>query len=397
MKQNKLFAIALLFLCVIAVSACTRNAQLTGGSNWPGLTSEDDIVYSANGSFVEAVRDGKKLWSYPAEANRNLSFYAVPAVDDKYVYVGTYSNQLHILNKADGTLAASVEIGNNKNKIIASPLVAEGKVYAVSSGGMVSSYNVNVSGETMTPNWQSTLTSEAWVKPVLYNGTLYVASMEKKLHLLDDATGQAKDSLAIGAVMSDIVLKDGKLYFTTLSKEVNEMDLATNEIRTLLTTEGEIWASPLLMGDKLIAADMKGYVYCIDIASGSTVWKTEKLTPEKSGFIASPIALDEETILLLDESGYIMTYDMDGKSIGQRALGQSSATTPVVLSNGSFAVTPITAEDGLINAYTPELKEDWIFTRSAASAADAAAEPTVEATVDTAAEPTAEPTAAEAK
>ena len=45
-----------------------------------------------------------------------------------------------------------------------------------------------------------------------------------------------------------------------------KMDLATNERRVMLTTDGEIWASPLLMGDKLIAVEqmlfdlqMKGY------------------------------------------------------------------------------------------------------------------------------------------
>lgn len=386
MKQNKIIALVLVLLCVLAVSACTRNAQLTGATSWPGMTVEDNVVYTANGSFIEAIQDGQKLWSYPQEANRNLAFYAAPVADESHVYVGSYSNQLHILNKTDGTLAASAEVGNSKNKIIDSPVVADGKVYVVSSGGMVSSYTVNVSGETMTPNWQTTLSGELWVKPVYFDGTLYVASMDKKLHLMDAASGEVKQTIEIGAVMSDIVLADGKLYFSTLHKDVSEMDLATNEIRILLTTEAEIWTSPLLMGEKLIIADMGGYVYCVDIASGSLDWKTDKLTADKIGFIANPIALDEETILLIDENGEIMVYDMNGKSVSQRSLGQTVYTTPVLLTNGSFAAAPV-SEDGQVKAYTPELKEDWVYTRTAGS--NASAEPTAEPTAETAAEPTA--------
>lgn len=364
MKNNKILAIALLFLCTIAVTACTSSSALNGSSSWPGITAEDDIVYTANGSFVEAVRNGQKVWSYPESANNRLSFFAAPAVDETHVYAGTYSNQLHILNKEDGTLAASVEVGNNKNKIIASPLIADGNVIVVSSGGMVSSYPTAVSAETVAPNWQTSLTGEIWVKPEFFDGTLYVASMDKKMNLLDAATGELKQSISIsGAVMNDPVLSDGKLYFSTLANEVDEMDLSTGMIRSLLTTEGEIWASPLLMGGKLIAADMNGILYCVDPADGNLIWKTEKLTAEKVGFIASPAMLNEETIVLAAENGEIMTYSTEGKSVSQRTLSQSVYSTPVVLANGNFALLPVSA-DGQIKSYTPDLKEDWVYTRN---------------------------------
>ena len=389
MKKNQIFALVLVLLCGLAISACTQSNAMTGGSSWPGMTAEDGIVYTANGTFVEAIQDGKKLWSYPAEANKRLSFFAAPAVDESHVYAGSYDNQLFILNKADGALAASAVIGNNKNKVIASPIVVDGKVYVVSSGGMVSSYTVNVSGETLTPNWQTTLSSEIWVKPVYFDGTLYVASMDKKMHQLDAASGELKESIAIGALMDDMILQDGKLYYSTLSKEVHEMDLTTKAMRTVLTADAEIWASPLFMGDKLIAADMNGVIYCVNMTTGAEEWKTEKLTAEKMGFIASPVALDENTILLIDESGNIMTYDLNGKSISQRSMSQSVYTTPAILESGSFAVVPV-SDDGQVKTFTADLKEDWVYTRSTTgSTAEATAEPTVE--------PTAEPTAAEAK
>ena len=364
MNNNKFIAIVLLLLAVLAVSGCSSRGALTGSTSWPGLMAEGNTAYSANGSFVEAVQDGQKLWSYPEPANNKLVFFAPPALDENHVYAGTYANQLHVLNKADGTLAASVEVGNNKNKIIASPVVADGNVIVVSSGGMVSSYPASFSGETLTPNWQTTLPGELWVKPVYHDGILYIASMDKKMNLVDAATGALKESFDIsGAIMSDPVLSDGKLYFSTFANEVEEMDLRTNERRVMLTTDGEIWASPLLMGNKLIAADMNGVVYCVDAATDELLWKTEKLTAEKIGFIASPVALDESTFLLVDESGEIMTYDLDGKSVGQRTLSMPVFTMPFVLENGSIVVLPVSS-DGQIKAFTTDLKEDWVYTRA---------------------------------
>ena len=364
MKQNKFMTLFLLMLCALALSACAGRNAMNNSQSWPGITADGDTVYAANGNMIEAVKDGSKVWSYPESGNGRISYYAAPAVDEKHVYAGTYSNRLHIINKEDGSLAADIEIGNNKNKVIASPLLTDDSVIVASSGGMVSSYPIDASGETVSPKWQTTLSGEVWVRPIYENGSVYVASMDKKINVLDAVTGELKQSDAIsGAIMNDPILADGKLYFSTLAHEVDELDLASGAVRVLLTTEGEIWASPLLMGDKLIAADMSGFVYCVDIKSAEIVWKTEKLTADKIGFIASPVALNENTILLIDESGETRTYDLEGKSVGQRTQDQTVYTTPAVLANGSFAVAPISA-DGQLKAYTDSLKEDWIYVRA---------------------------------
>ncbi len=364
MKQNKITVLFLLMLCMLALSACSSRNAMNNSQSWPGITADGDTVYTANGTVIEAVKDGSLVWSYPESGNGRVSYYAAPAVSEKYVYAGTYTNRLHVINKEDGTLAADIEIGNNKNKVIASPMIAEDNVIVVSSGGMVSSFPVTPSSDAVSPKWQTTLSGEAWVKPVYEDGILYVASMDKKMNLLDAETGALSQSIDIsGAIMNDPVLADGKLYFSTLANEVDEMDLASGEIRALLTTKGEIWGSPLLMGDKLIAADMSGYIYCIDIKTSGPVWTTDKVTAEKIGFIASPVALDENTILLIDENGETMTYDLEGKSVGQRTQDQTVYTTPAVMEDGSFAIVPVFS-DGQVKAYNANLKEEWIYVRS---------------------------------
>ncbi len=379
MKKNQFFAIALL-LCVLVLSSCSSKSATYSSTSWPGIAADGDVVYTANGTSVEAVQDGQKLWSYPESGNSRVSYYAVPAVDDDHVYVGTYNNRLQIFNKGDGSLVTDIEIGNNKNKVIASPLLADGNVIVLSSGGMVSSYPADVSGETVTARWQTVLSGEVWVKPGYDNGTLYVASMDKKMNLLDAETGELKNSIDLsGAIMNDPVLADGKLYFSTLAKEVDEMDLTSGEIRTLLTADGEIWASLLLIDGKLIAADMSGIIYCVDTETSEMLWKTDKLTADNSGFIASPVALDNETVLLITENGEIMTYDLEGKSVGQRTLGQTVYSTPAVMESGSFAILPM-ADNAQIKAFTADLKEAWVYNHSDKDKSESKAESTAEST-----------------
>ena len=363
MKKNRILVLALFCLGVLLCSACSNRSALNSSQSWPGIASDGETVYSANGGFVEAVRDGQKVWSYPESSSRS-AFFAAPAVDEDHVFAGSYSNHLMILNKADGTLAADIEVGNNKNKIIASPLVEEGHVYVLSSGGMVSSYPADAAGEAIAADWQTTLSGEVWVKPVYENGSLYVASMDKKMNVLDAKSGEiSRTSEISGAIMSDPILADGKIYFSTLANEVDEMDPETLEIRKLLTTEGELWGSPLLMNDKLITADMNGIVYIVDVKTAETIWKSEKLTAAKVGFIASPAALDEDKFILIDETGEIMIYDLEGKSAAQRTMSQSVYSTPVILDNGTIVLVPV-SDNGQLKAYAPELKEEWIYVRA---------------------------------
>ena len=396
MKSNKLLVSALLILCALVLTGCANNSAMNNNMNWPAMTVEDDTLYTASGPRLEAVRDGKKVWSYPKEdPGRNApTFYAEPGFDDSFVFAGTYNNQLYVLSKTDGSLVSQIEVGGNKNKILAAPVAAENSLIVISSGGMMSSYPITASGVSTEANWQTTLSGELWIKPVCVDGTIYAPSLDKKMNLVDLKTGEVKQVISMsGAVMSDMVLQDGKLYFTTIDKEVNVMDLKSGEIHPLLTTDNEIWASPLLMNNKVIAADMAGYVYIADIESGKIEWKSEKLTSDKIGFIAAPIALDDETFIVIDETGKAQTFDLDGKSIQQRVLELPVYTTPISLGSGSIAVMPMSG-DGQIRAFTADLKEDWVYTQTdepgSAEPTQAAAEQSETAQPETE-QPTAQP------
>lgn len=365
MRKETLILILLLICAALMLSGCgSSSSSVSTAVNWPGLTADENTVYYASGNFVEAVENGKRLWQYPEEANGRLSFYAPVAFDDENVFAPTYSNQLHVLSKEDGTLIHTIEVGNSKNRIIASPILNDDTLIVLSSSGIVTAYSVG----SMEQKWQTVLHGEVWVKPVSYDGKIYVASMDKKINVLDAETGGILESIEIsGAIMGDPVLEDGKLYFATLAKEVVEMDTADNQMRTLLTTDGEIWAAPLVWNDKVVAGDMSGNLYCVELESGNSLWQINAVPDGNAGFIAIPTALDDDTLLVIAENGDIMLYDREGKSINTRSLGAVIESNPALLSDGTFVTAP-QGSDAELKAYSPQLKEEWVYIRPDAKA-----------------------------
>lgn len=357
MKKQTIILIALLTFAALVLSGCTSTSSVNNSVNWPGMASEEDVVYFSGGNRVEAVKDGEAVWQYPAESSNRVQFYAAVAFDDSNVYAGTYSNQLHIFSKEDATPIRTIELENSKNKIIAAPVLTDDHVIVLSSGGAVTAF----ASSDFEQKWQTALSGELWVKPVFDNGKLYIASMDKKMNILDAFTGEILQVIEIsGAVMSDPVLCEGKLYFSTLAKDVVELDPETSEPKVLLTTDGEIWASPLIIEDRLIAADMSGNVYCISLEDGSQLWKVDAVSEENIGFISSPVELQDGSILVVSEKGDLMLYDLDGKSINTRTTGSPVMSSIVPVGENSFAIAPLNA-DSPLKTFTSALKEDWVY------------------------------------
>lgn len=375
MSKRKLGIGVLIFLIgSMLLSGCAGSSSLNNATSWPGLSSaDDDVVYVAYATIVRAVQNGTLLWSYPAETNAKLTFYAAPAFDDKYVYAGSYANEIHVLNKTDGTLARTISIGSSSSKIIGSPVIDKGKLFVVSSSGAINAYDTE-SGTSAI--WSTTLGTELWTKPVITNGKIYVAGMDKTIRVIDEESGKMLKTLKIdGAIMTDPVLVEDEIYFSTLAKAVEKMDIKTDEISRIIETTGEIWSAPLVIGDAVIAADMTGTIYCSSAKTGESLWKLDNTaTQEKKGFIASPVQLTEDEFLLVSESGDLMVYDLEGKSVQVRSTQAQVLSTPIVA--GETIIVGFPSQETLLRGYDFSLKEAWIL-------ADAIAQKTEETTAPT--------------
>src|SRR3990172_6069418 len=105
----------LAILLTVALSSLTLAgcSEAAGAANsWPGLSAGDQVIYVSFNAAVHAIdpASGAARWRFPAEAQRNVTFFAAPTpTDDGHVIVGGYDNRVYSLNAEDGGVAWTFE------------------------------------------------------------------------------------------------------------------------------------------------------------------------------------------------------------------------------------------------------------------------------------------------
>jgi outer membrane protein assembly factor BamB len=109
-------------------------------SAYSGLAlAADKLLVSDSDGTVWALdrATGSALWKQDALAHRWLT---TPAIQGDYAVVGDLDGYLHWLNLADGTQAARARL--SRDPIRATPQVADGVLYAVSTDGELGAYRL---------------------------------------------------------------------------------------------------------------------------------------------------------------------------------------------------------------------------------------------------------------
>lgn len=389
MKKKHLFiSILLILLGTLVMTGCGGNSALSNASSWPGLTAseEDGVVYVSHGAVVEAVQDGKRLWFYPNNPDDRTreTFYAAPTVQGSELIVGSYLNRVHVLNKEDGSLITVVPLTDSKHKILDKILVTGNIDTSLVSSSDSTLYGVLLSdpdkrGEVV---FSTKLSSEIWSSAlrIPFRDLIYVATLDDKIHLLSgQLEGKSLKTIETnGAVMDGFVSWDGgdggdgaAVYFSTLGGTVEAIDADRLEIdpngnlvdsslaiQTLITSENEFWAAPLVTAEMVMAVDMKGNVFAVT-PKGEELWTRKNAFGESARVIARPVLLPTGEVLIVSGNGDMKIFDAEGKISYERSVGATVHSTPVIA--GESIVLATTDGTELLKAYTFDLKEAWTF------------------------------------
>jgi outer membrane protein assembly factor BamB len=137
----------------------------------------------------------------------------------------------------------------------------DGKVYAldVSDG---------------TKIWEFTTHDRVWATPVVVDGTAYIASLDHCLYAVDLKTGTEQWQVEFGGAVAATPVYDGAghLWVGDFASQLSRVDLDTGEVSWTYTADSWLWATPLLVGDTLYVADVKGSVYALDVETLEMVW-----------------------------------------------------------------------------------------------------------------------------
>ncbi len=352
--MKRLALISLIAVGALLLSACATSTT----QSWPGLAADADRAYLASGSFVYAVRisDGTKVWQYPTQAGPQ-HFYSSPAVTaDGIVLVGSAGSD-------DGLIALDAASGTPKwpaaftasDRWVAPPLVAGTTVYAVNNNGTL--YALSLADGSK--QWSLKLGGEMWAAPAT-NGTLvFVNSLDHNLYAVDPSAVKVAWKVNLGGAAPGgpfVPAAGTTLYTGSFGKKVFAIDEASGNVIWSAATKDWIWGTPALNGNAVIAADISGYIYSFDAATGNTTGPTV----QPDGPITGSPLLAAGSFVYGTESGSLVAYSQTGDQSWNAAVGGTIYTSPVAAGT-TIVVAPLNT-DFLLAGLDQTGKILWKFT-----------------------------------
>ena len=364
--RKKLIFVTTILLGAFLLSACAGGP--IHGSTWPGLATDGNLAYLADGPFVYAISlgDGREVWRYPGERNNKLVFYATPAITpDGLIIVGSAGtdHSLIALNPNDINPDTNApfeawKFTGARDHWIAAPLVVENKLFAANSDGNLYVLDLQENQSAKDATVVELNGGRLWSQPTTDGERVFITSLDHSVIAVDANTYDVvwREELA-GAVPGSAVLgEDGMLYVGSVASQLEKFDPATGDHQTVLAAENWIWSTLSLDGDTLYFGDVDGNFYSFNTSTNSLNWKPVK--PD-GPITASPL-VREDHILLATESGSIFALDRDGKVLWTEEIGGKIYTTPVAASDLTV-VAPLETEFYLA-ALDLNGRQVWTFT-----------------------------------
>jgi outer membrane protein assembly factor BamB len=364
--RKKLIFITTILLGAFLLSACAGGP--IHGSTWPGLASDGNQIYLADGPFVYAISlgDGREIWRYPAERDGDLVFYSTPAVTpDGLVIVGSSGTDHSLIALSPSDINPDTNapfeawrFTGARDFWMAPPLVMEDKLFAVNADGNLYILDLQDGRSSKEATVVDLDGGRLWAQPTTDGERVFITSLDHSIIAVDASTYDVlwREELGGAVPGSAVLAADGSLYVGSLASQLEKFDSITGNHQTVLDAENWVWSTPSLDGDTLYFSDVDGNFYSFDTLTGSQNWNPIK--PD-GPITASPL-VREEHILLATESGSVYAVAPDGKVLWSEEVGGKIYTTPIAV--GDLTVVAPLETDYYLAALDLNGRQVWTFT-----------------------------------
>jgi outer membrane protein assembly factor BamB len=285
-----------------------------------GVSFDEGRVYATSGlGDVEAIdaATGAQIWrSRPGGPLRGA-----PTIASGNVYVVSQDNQLFALDPADGKLrwqgAGMFEVSGVLGA--ASPAAAAGTVVAGFSSGELTGYRY----ENGRAVWQEALArtsistavatvSDIDASPVIDNGRVYALGQGGRMVALELNTGQRLWELNIAGISTPWVAGEW-VFVVTDQAQLLAVARATGRVKWMTQLrryrdqddkKGFVqWVGPVLAGGRLILANSRGELANVDPATGAVLSTVDTGMP-----VSLPMAVANNTLYVLHDEGRLTAW-----------------------------------------------------------------------------------------
>ena len=351
-----------LLLAALLFTACGGR---TNNQNWPGLSTDGEKLYLADGTKVSAyfVDTQELAWSYPSEPKATLLFFASPSIEGDRVVFGDYGAaggffspkvivSVYAVEDTDsGGVPPELWIQSEQtfDKIVAPPLQVGNNLYV----GTADNFVIALDADSGKGKWVFEAQHSIWGQPAYKDGVLYVTSMDRSIYALDAETGEQKWQTSFaGAIASGPVLNDNLVYVSDFDSKVHALDIRTGEEKWAASAGNWVWGSPDYADGVVYFADIDGDVYAVDAHTGVQIWQqkspgavqTSPVVADKIVYVASEGESSEIPL------GALRAFSVeDGRELWTAVTPAPLFTTPVIVDDA--IIVALQSDEGILMAF----------------------------------------------
>lgn len=288
----------------------------TGLSAITGLSGNADVLIASSrdgdlNAYNLLDRELELRWSIRLKGE----IRAAPVVDDQQVFVRTSDGKLTAISLSDGTVQWTVSrrvpalslTGNSE------PLVRGDLVYSGFDDGRIAAFN-RVNGSTV---WEVTVSNPSGRTEIermvdldgqfiLRDGVIYISSYQGRLVAIQALDGNVLWSRKFSSFQT-IEADDEALYLSSDNSHLWSIDRRTGSafwMQDIL--HARKITAPVLIDDKLVVADLEGYVHWFDKSDGAL---TGRVRPTDTRHLAQP-QIWREQVIVIDSDGYLSSISL---------------------------------------------------------------------------------------
>jgi len=345
-----------LIALALLLTACAGGA-VRAASSFPGLASDGETAFLADGPAIYAIDlgSGALRWRYPAEAQREFSFFAPPVLGpEDQLIVGDFTNHLHALDRRNGNLlwgpVALGTNGANKEHVIGGPVVVGELVLVPSTDGYLYARRIGDG----SPVWsfpaegETPLREAFWAAPTIDGDRAFLGSLDHHLYAIDLASGRSlwPEAVDLSGAMADSPALAGDLLLVgTFSNQLVALGANSGEVAWSFPTAHGVWGSPSVAGDLAYFGDLGGTLYAVSVENGREVWRLQTA----GGIAASPAVADGQVYVVTENGSLMARQASNSDPAWQATLEGQLLTDPLVAGDNLLVAT--TGGTVLLSAY----------------------------------------------
>ena len=323
------------------LSACSTMSKVTDAINpFDGKNEASEITTDPERISILSLDDKLEIAGTMATSDIVLpQVYTNP----DWPQTGGYANHAPQRTNAPGSLSRlwSKSVGkgsNRKGRVIASPVVAGGRIYTVDGANKVMALDASTGSKIW--DYKVRVSSKGKTRV----GKRSIVDRIRDPLVLSDKGGKDKEAVGGG-----VAIADGRTYVTSGFGVIIALDAVTGAEIWRNSTFAPMQSAPTIDNGRLFAVSDDNELFALDADSGETLWTYQGIIESARMLTAPSPAVVDDVVISPFSSGEIVALRVqNGTVLWQDALSATGNLTPLATLN-DIAAGPVIV-DGYVFA-----------------------------------------------